>query len=170
MHESQNNYFSSLLKTTESPTKAEQTRLMSENEPDPRAMEPKMDPARVHLTIVLISMFMFVLGTLMVVSTLNYKQSDKSCAAQLSIWCRLESLTLHALCSDIPASSTASSSSRIRRTRLGEYFHEEAFRLDRCADSRAGREMASPSEWYAFLPFPLSNATLTASSSDGHHT
>ncbi|KAJ4404191.1 hypothetical protein N0V91_006094 [Didymella pomorum] len=74
------------FETTKSSTEAEETKLMSEDDHDMRAREPKMSPARIHLAVLLVSMFMFVMGTLMVVSTLNHKQSDRSCAAQLSIW------------------------------------------------------------------------------------
>lgn len=76
------------FETTKSSTEAEETKLMSEDDHDTRAREPKMSPARIHLAVLLVSMFMFVMGTLMVVSTLNHKQSDRSCAAQLSIWCK----------------------------------------------------------------------------------
>jgi len=86
-----------LFKTTESSTEAEETKLMSEDDHDTGAREPKMSPARIHLAVLIISMFMFVWGTLMVVSTLNHKQSDRSCAAQLSIWCKSVSLITYNL-------------------------------------------------------------------------
>ena len=76
-----------LFETAGSSTEAEETKLMSEDDHGIGAREPKMSPAKIHLAVLLVSMFMFVLGTLMVVSTLNHKQSDRSCAAQLSIWC-----------------------------------------------------------------------------------
>lgn len=88
MLEHQKEKLRGLFKTTESSTEAEEAKLMIEDDHAIRATEPKMGPARIHLAVLLISMFMFVLGTLMVVSTLNYKQSDRSCAAQLSIWCK----------------------------------------------------------------------------------
>lgn len=84
-----------LSRASDPSTEAEETKLMIEDEQDIQAMKPKMSPTKIHLTVVLISMFMFVLGTLMVVSTLNYKQSDRSCAAQLSIWCKSEKPTIY---------------------------------------------------------------------------
>lgn len=88
MHEHQKKSIWGLFKTIESSTEAEETKLITEDNHDLRATVAKMTPARVHLAVLLVSMFMFVLGTLMVASTLNYKQSDRSCAAQLSIWCK----------------------------------------------------------------------------------
>ncbi|KAF3037866.1 hypothetical protein E8E11_002889 [Didymella keratinophila] len=58
-----------LFKTAESSTEAEETKLMSADDHDTGAIrEPKTSPARIHLTVLLISMFMFVLGTLMLLS------------------------------------------------------------------------------------------------------
>lgn len=90
MLDMQNKNIWSLFKTTESSMYAEETKYMIKDEPNVRPARPKISPTRVHLPVILVSMFMFVSGTLMVVSTLNYKQSDRSCAAQLSIWCKLE--------------------------------------------------------------------------------
>lgn len=77
-----------MFKATESPTNMEETKLMIEDDHETRTTQPKLTTAKIHLAVLLISVFMFVLGALMVVSTINYKQSDRSCAAQLSIWCK----------------------------------------------------------------------------------
>jgi hypothetical protein len=90
-----------LFKATESPTDMEETKLMIEDDHETRATQPKMTTAKIHLAVLLISMFMFVLGALMVVSTINYKQSDRSCAAQLSIWCKSRHSIVYANSSDL---------------------------------------------------------------------
>lgn len=92
----------SLFKTIESSMDAEETKFMIEDEQNVQPPRSKTSPTRIHLPVILISMFMFVSGTLMVVSTLNYKQSDRSCAAQLSIWCKLEEPALYTPYSDSP--------------------------------------------------------------------
>lgn len=66
----------------------EETKLMAENEDLIPAMKERRPGRRIDVFLQLLSIFMFVLGALMLVSAVSYKQSDKSCAAQLSIWCK----------------------------------------------------------------------------------
>jgi hypothetical protein len=79
------------------PQEMEERKLMSESAESEEFMPPvqsRRNGQRIELILNLLSVFVFFIGLLMVVSTLNYKQSDKACAAQLSVWCKLLYLML----------------------------------------------------------------------------
>jgi len=88
MFNSSRSYLGRFLISKPAPAPMEETKLMSEDEDVMPVMKARRHGLRIDLMMHLLSVFVFVIGILMVVSTLSYKQSDKSCAAQLSIWCK----------------------------------------------------------------------------------
>ena len=88
MLDSKTNILGRLLSPKLASQKMEETKLMSDSEEILPPMNTRKRGLRVDVMLNFLSLFMFFIGLLMVVSTLNYKQSDKACAAQLSIWCK----------------------------------------------------------------------------------
>ena len=88
MLDSKTNLLGRLLSPKLASQQMEETKLMSDSEEVLPTMNTRKRGLRVDVMLNLLSLFMFFIGVLMVVSTLNYKQSDKACAAQLSIWCK----------------------------------------------------------------------------------
>lgn len=82
--------YTRLLGDSEKPLSEEESRLVSDtDEALMPAVEAKRAFPRIDLALRLLSSFMFIAGLSMLLVTLDYKQSDRSCAAQLSIWCKL---------------------------------------------------------------------------------
>jgi hypothetical protein len=91
MFHSESNFLGRLLQSKKEPSHMEEIKLMPEEEDIMPVAKGRRNSSRLNRMVLLLSTAMFVLGLIMVVSTLNYKQSDKSCAAQLSIWCKASS-------------------------------------------------------------------------------
>ena len=88
MLDTKTNLLGRLLSPKLASQQMEERKLMSDSEEVLRPMNTSKRGIRADVVLNLLSLFMFFIGLLMVVSTLNYKQSDKACAAQLSIWCK----------------------------------------------------------------------------------
>ena len=88
MLDTKTNLLGRLLSPKLASQQMEETKLMSDSEEVLPHTYSRKRSINVHVMLNLLSVFTFFIGLLMVVSTLNYKQSDKACAAQLSIWCK----------------------------------------------------------------------------------
>ena len=80
-------YYARLFGARDKGPEMEESKLMSDSEEFVSAMKTRRSGLRVDLVLHFLSVSMFITGIVTLLVALSHKQSDQSCAAQLSIWC-----------------------------------------------------------------------------------